>query len=106
MSNKLYVGNMPYSTTEEALQQMFSEYGAISEVKIIKDHMSNRSKGFGFVTYEDASSCQGAIDALNGYEMDGRTLKVNIAEERAKKKDFSSGGGGNRGGYNNNRKRY
>jgi RNA recognition motif-containing protein len=105
MSKKLYVGNMSYNTTNEELQQLFSEYGTISEVKIITDQISNRSKGFGFVTFEDANSCQGAIDALNGFEFNGRTLKVNIAEDRAKKRDFSHGGGGG-GGGNNNRRRY
>jgi len=98
MSKKLYVGNMSYNTTTEELTELFSKHGAISEVKIIKDQVSNRSKGFGFVTFEDAESCQNAIQALNGFEFNGRALKVNVAEDKAKKREFSH--------YGNNRRKF
>jgi RNA recognition motif-containing protein len=90
---------MPYNTTNEQLSELFSEHGNISEVKIITDQISNRSKGFGFITFEDAESCQSAIDALNGFEFNGRTLKVNMAEDKStKKREYSQ--------YNNNRRKY
>lgn len=98
MSNKLYVGNMAYETTNEELSELFSEYGNVSEVKIIFDRETNRSKGFGFITFDDASSCESAIEALNGYEFKGRTLKVNVAQDR-KKREFSNN-------YRNDRRNY
>ncbi len=100
MSNKLYVGNMSYETTTEELKELFSEYGTITDVIIISDRISNRSKGFGFITFEDAESGLSAIDALNGFEFNGRTLKVNFAKDRPRKRDFSS----NSGGFNNRRR--
>lgn len=99
MSNKLYVGNIPYSTTNEDLNELFSEYGTVTEVKIITDRATNRSKGFGFVTFEDANACNSAIEALNGYELDGRNIKVNVAKER-------QGRGKNFSNQRNNRPRY
>ncbi len=103
MSKKLYVGNMPYNTTQEELEELFSAHGNVTEAKIIKDQISNRSKGFGFVSYEDEESGQSAIDALNGKEFNGRTLKVNVAEDK------NRGGSSPRREYSqgqNNRRRY
>ncbi len=82
MSNKVYVGNMSYNTTEEQLTDLFSEYGEVVESKIIYDKFSERSKGFGFVTFADAESCQSCIEALNGKEYGGRVLKVNHAFDK------------------------
>ena len=94
MSNKLYVGGLPYSTTEEALEQLFSEHGNVESAKVITDRDTGRSRGFGFVEMESAGEAQKAISALNGTDLDGRTLTVNEAKPRENR---SGGGGG--GGY-------
>ncbi len=95
MSNKLYVGGLPYSTTEEALEQLFSEHGNVESAKVITDRDTGRSRGFGFVEMESAGEAQKAISALNGTDLDGRTLTVNEAKPRENR----SGGGGGGGGY-------
>ena len=94
MSNKLYVGGLPYSTTEDALEQLFSEHGNVESAKVITDRDTGRSRGFGFVEMESAGEAQKAISALNGTDLDGRTLTVNEAKPRENR---SGGGGG--GGY-------
>lgn len=80
MSKKLFVGNLPWSMTEESLQQLFSEAGTVESATIIKDKMSNRSKGFGFVEMSTEEEAQAAIDAINGREIEGRALTVNEAK--------------------------
>mgnify|MGYP005998794673 CR=1 FL=1 len=80
--NKIYVGNLPYSATEEELRDMFSACGAIKEIAFIKDRYTQQCKGFSFIEFEDASSAQKAIDEFNDQDHNGRTLKVNIAQER------------------------
>ena len=82
MSTKVYVGNLPYGITEEKLKELFSEYGEVSEVVIIKDKYSGRSKGFGFVTFADEESAKKAISEMNEKEVEGRALKVNEAKPR------------------------
>jgi RNA recognition motif-containing protein len=82
MSNKVYVGNMSYDTTEEQLIDLFSQYGEVTEAKIIFDQFTERSKGFGFITFADSQSCADSISALNGQEFGGRTLKVNEAQNK------------------------
>ncbi len=77
--NKLYVGNLPYSTTDEALKDLFSPSGEVVEAKVITDKFSGRSKGFGFVTMKDDAAAQAAIAAMDGKEVDGRQIKVNVA---------------------------
>ena len=89
--SKIYVGNLPYNTTNEELEQLFSQCGSISEVKLITDRETGRSKGFAFVTFDDAGAVAQAIQ-LNGNEFNGRNLKVSEAKER------TSGGTGGRGG--------
>jgi cold-inducible RNA-binding protein len=82
---KLYVGNLSYSTNDQALGQYFSKYGNVLSAVVITDKMSGRSKGFGFVELEDDSMAQAAIKELNGAEIDGRKLNVSVArpmEER------------------------
>ncbi len=86
----IYVGNLSFSTTEEELKQLFTEFGEISSVSIIKDKFSGQSRGFGFVEMPDSSQGQAAIAGLNGKDMGGRALKVNEARSQA--------GGGGRGG--------
>jgi cold-inducible RNA-binding protein len=90
MSKKMYVGNMSYSTTEEALTGLFGEFGEVTSVKIITEPVTNRSRGFGFVEMTNDEEAENAIKALNGKEVDGRMLKVNEA------RDKNSGEGGNR----------
>ncbi len=78
----IYIGNLPYSTSDEELAEMFSPHGEVSSAKIIMDRMSGRSKGFGFVEMSDSAAGQAAIDALDGQDMGGRALKVNEARPR------------------------
>lgn len=94
MSRKLYVGNLPFSITEEALGSKFAEHGKVESVKLISDRDTGRSKGFGFVEMSSESEAQAAIAGLNGVELDGRSIKVNEAKPQAK-----TGGGGGRGGF-------
>ncbi len=94
MGNKLYVGGLPYSTTEDQLEQLFSEHGNVESAKVITDRDTGRSRGFGFVEMESAGEAQTAISALNGTDLDGRTLTVNEAKPRENR----SGGGGGFGG--------
>ncbi len=82
MSNKLYVGNMSYATTEESLTELFSQFGTVVSANIIKDRFTDQSKGFGFVEMDSPNSATAAIEALNGREFNGRNLRVNIAENK------------------------
>lgn len=88
MGRKIYLGNLSYGTTEEQLEAALSEFGAVDSVKIITDRDTGRSKGFGFAEMASDSEAQAAIDALNGKDLDGRTLKVNEArpQERSPKR--------------------
>jgi len=85
MGNKLYVGNLSYNTTEEDLEVLCKEHGAVGSVRIISDRNTGRSKGFGFVEMGTDEEAQAAISALNGTEVDGRQIKVNEAQERPKR---------------------
>ena len=80
VSLKVYVGNLPYSFTDKELTELFSLYGTLSEVVVIRDKYSGRSKGFGFVTFADESSANKAIAEMDGKEIEGRALKVNEAK--------------------------
>ena len=90
MAQKLYVGNLPFSVTSDELQNLFSQYGEVHSVNLITDRDTGRPRGFGFVEMDNADS---AIEALNGHELDGRALNVNVAKERQPR-----GGGGGGGG--------
>lgn len=79
----IYVGNLNYRTDEEGLKKVFEAYGQVSRAAVIKDRETGRSKGFGFVEMPDNSAAQSAINALNGQEVEGRTVTVNQAKERA-----------------------
>jgi len=98
MENKVYIGNLPFSTQEETLNQLFSEAGNVESVKIITDPHSGRSKGFGFVEMDSEESAAKAVELLNGKELDGRQVKVDIARAREDKPRRSFGGGGGGGG--------
>ena len=88
---KLYVGNLAWATTDEDLQQLFSEFGTVASAVVITDRESGRSRGFAFVELEDGADQ--AIEALNGQEHNGRPLRVNEAQSKG-----GGGGGGRRGG--------
>ena len=101
MATKLYVGGLPYSTTEDALRDLFAQAGSVTSATIIMDKMTGRSKGFGFVEMSSDEEASKAIELLDKKEYEGRTLTVNEArpmEARPPRRDFNSGGG-NRGGY-------
>ncbi len=78
----IYVGNLSFDTGEGELRKAFEEFGSVDDVKIIMDRYTNRSKGFGFVEMSDDEEGEKAISGLNGKELDGRTLKVNVARPR------------------------
>lgn len=114
---KLFVGNLPYSATEQDITDLFAQHGTIVSVKLVIDRMSGRSRGIAFVEYEEEAMATAAIEALNGYEMDGRAIIVNVARPQEKRpysggSNYRGGGGGNynrnnnRGGYNQDNNRY
>jgi cold-inducible RNA-binding protein len=94
MSTKLFVGNLSFNTTENDLQDAFAAHGSVVETNLMMDKMSGRPRGFAFVTMSTPEEAQKAIDALNGKELDGRALTVNIARPREER---PPGGGGGRG---------
>jgi RNA recognition motif-containing protein len=93
-SNKLYVGGLPYSVTEDSLEELFSAHGTVESAKVITDRMTGRSRGFGFVEMSSQEEAQAAIDKLNGSDLEGRSLTVN----EAKPQEPRGGGGGGGGG--------
>ncbi len=95
MSNKLYVGGLPYSVTGERLQEIFSAHGTVESANVISDKFTGQSRGFGFVEMSSNSEAQQAIQSLNGTQVDGRTLRVNEAKPVARRDNF---GGGRRDG--------
>src|SRR5580692_7478064 len=97
MGKKLYVGNLAYGVTDSDLEQLFGAHGTVQSAQIIMDRDTGRSKGFGFVEMGTDQEAQAAIAALNGKEVDGRSLTVN--EARPKTEGGGGGGGGGRGGY-------
>jgi RNA recognition motif-containing protein len=102
MAKKLYVGGLPYSSTDADLRQAFEQAGAVESATIIMDRATNRSKGFGFVEMTSDEDAQKAIDLWNGKDFDGRRLTVNEARplEERPRRDNSHGNGGFRGGNN------
>ena len=109
MSTKLFVGNLSFNTTENDLQDAFAAHGTVVEATLMMDRMSGRSRGFAFVTMGTPEEAQKAIDALNGSQMDGRALTVNIARPREERpagggggrREYRGGGGGGGGGGRN-----
>ncbi|MEN9921187.1 MAG: hypothetical protein RLZZ517_165 [Candidatus Parcubacteria bacterium] len=97
-NKRLFVGGIPYRTTEQDLQDAFSKAGAVTSARIIKERETGRSKGFGFVEMETEEAAQAAIEMWNGKDFDGRELIVNIA--RAEERRPSNGGNGGFGGGN------
>jgi RNA recognition motif-containing protein len=108
MSSKLFVGNLSFNTTENDLQDAFAAFGTVTEANLMMDRMTNRPRGFGFVTMSSAEEAQKAIDGLNGKDLDGRALTVNIARPREERsgggggggrREYGRGGGGGRNRY-------
>ena len=95
MSKKLFVGSLSWDTNDEGLRNAFATHGEVSEAVVISDRDTGRSRGFGFVTFEDDEAADKAIAALNGAELDGRTIRVDVAQAKQR----NGGGGGGRGGY-------
>ena len=85
MSNKIYVGGLPYSVTNDRLQEIFAEYGAVESASVISDKFTGQSRGFGFVAMSSAAEAQRAIDSLNQTQLDGRKLTVNEAKPTARR---------------------
>jgi RNA recognition motif-containing protein len=108
MSNKLFVGGLSWGTDDEALRDAFSEFGDVSDVKVITDRETGRSRGFGFVTFANAAEAKAAISSMDGTTLDGRTINVNEAQDRRDDGGGSRGGdrsgrtGGDRGGRRDN----
>ncbi|MBP8794807.1 MAG: RNA-binding protein [Brachymonas sp.] len=104
MSSKLYVGNLSYSMRDNDLELEFSPYGSVQSAKVMMDRDTNRSKGFGFVEMSSAAEAEAAIAALNGKNVGGRDMTVNIA--RPMEPRSSNGGGGFRDSYGSGRRSY
>ena len=102
MGNKLYVGNLSFNTTEIAIQDLFSQCGSVSEVMLMQDKFTGRSRGFAFVTMSSDEEAQAAVNQMHGKELDGRALTVNEARPR---EDRPAGGGGG-GGFGGPRREF
>ncbi|MCZ7586469.1 MAG: RNA-binding protein [Deltaproteobacteria bacterium] len=90
MSKKLFVGSLSWNTTDEGLRAAFEQFGEVSEARVITDRDTGRSRGFGFVTFSNGEDADKAKSSLNGTDLDGRTIKVDVANEKPR------GGGGGR----------
>jgi len=101
LGKKLYVGNLPFSTTEAELRQAFEKHGQVESVAVIMDRETGRPRGFAFVEMADANGAAAAMQSLDGREFGGRALRVNEANERPPR----SGGGGGGGGYGGGNRR-
>ena len=101
-NNKLFVGNLSFNTTENDLQDLFAAHGSVVEANLMMDRTSGRPRGFGFVTMSTPQEAEAAITALNGKDVDGRSLTVNVAKPREER----SGGGGGGRQYSGNSSRY
>jgi len=103
MATKLYVGNLPFNTTENELQELFSQAGTVQEVMLMQDKFTGKSRGFAFVTMGSEQDAQNAISQLNGKTIEGRALTVNEARPR-EQRPAGGGYGGGGGGYGGGRR--
>ncbi len=99
MGKKIYVGNLPYTATEETLTEMFSQAGTVESANVIMDRDTGRSKGFGFVEMATDEDAEAAISKFNGQDMGGRALTVNEARPREERSGGGGGGGRSSGGF-------
>ena len=99
MSNKLFVGNLSFDATENELQDLFAQHGTVTEVNLMVDRVTQKPRGFGFVTMDSKESAEAAVRALNGKEFHGRALTVNEARPQGDRPRGGGGGGGGGGGY-------
>ena len=110
MSNKLFVGNLSFNTTENDLNDAFAAYGTVTETNLMMDRETGRPRGFGFITMSSTEEAQKAIEAMNGKSIDGRALTVNVAKPREERTGGGGGGrreyGGSGGGSGGGRNRY
>lgn len=98
MNQRLFVGNLSFQTTEDSLRSAFEAHGQVTDAKVIVDRETGRSRGFAFLTMGSDTEAQAAIEAMNGFELDGRPLRVNVAEER-RPRGGDGGGDRRRGGF-------
>ncbi len=98
MGNRLFVGSLSWNTDDQALRDAFERFGAVDDVKVMTDRETGRSRGFGFVTFTEAANASNAIREMDGSVLDGRTLSVSEAQERAPRAGGFGGGGGRGGG--------
>jgi len=103
MSNKLFVGNLSFNTTENDLQDAFAAFGTVTETNLMMDRVTSRPRGFAFITMGTPEEAQNAISGLNGKQLDGRALTVNVAKPREER---SGGGGGGRREFGGRQDRY
>jgi len=96
MGNKLFVGGLAWATTDDSLRNAFEAFGTVTDAKVITDRETGRSRGFGFVTFSSGEEASNAINGLNETDLDGRSIRVNEAQERSR---GGGGGGGGGGGY-------
>jgi len=106
MGKNVYVGNLSYGVTSSELEQLFSSFGTVESANIINDRNTGQSKGFGFVEMASDEEARAAIEALDGQEHGGRTLKVNEAKPRENRGGSGGGGREGRGGFSRGRTRY
>jgi cold-inducible RNA-binding protein len=110
MSSKLFVGNLSFNTTENDLNDAFAAFGTVTETNLMMDRMTGRPRGFGFITMSTPEEAQKAIEGMNGKDLDGRALTVNIAKPREERSGGGGGGGGRGygggGGGGGRRERY
>ncbi|KXS09901.1 hypothetical protein M427DRAFT_63262 [Gonapodya prolifera JEL478] len=108
MGTKVFVGNLSWSTTDDSLRDKFAEFGNVEEAYVMKERETGRSRGFGFVTFSNNDEATAAIDGANEKDLDGRNIRVNLANERPAGGSGGGGGGfrGGRGGYGGGRGGY
>jgi RNA recognition motif-containing protein len=106
MGNNIYVGGLPYSTTDAQLQEIFSAHGTVESARVITDKFTGRSRGFGFVEMSSSEEAQRAIQALNGTDLEGRSLTVNEARPQERRSGFGGDRGGQRRGGSGGRNRW
>ena len=99
MSRKLFVGGLSWNTTDDGLREAFSRFGQVVEAKVVTDRETGRSRGFGFVSYQDVAEGAAAQQAMDGASLDGRSIRVNAAEDKPSGGGGRGGGGGGGGGF-------